>query len=153
MSKMKIVFIGLFIALTATLLVVTCGDDSSSSNSNPTFGPGTYTGILTITEHRYSPNEFTLVDTLMYIFYQGDSFRVDTLPGDPDPLFCPSKGKYSYTNDSLKVHNMATTRPEVCNHADTIDANFYFYGPDSKGWLIYKTSDTALYRQLELKTY
>jgi hypothetical protein len=149
MSKFRFILIAAALALLATLMLVTCGDDSSSSNE-ASFKPGTYTGILTITEHKESPNEFSLSDTLMFNFYQGDSFRVDTLQGDTDILFCPIKGKYTYTRDSLKIHTITLTRPEVCNRLDTVDANFRLLDTDH-GWLIYTTSDTALYRQLEIK--
>jgi hypothetical protein len=150
MSKFRFILIAAALALLATLMLVTCGDDSSSSNE-ASFKPGTYTGILTITQHKGDPvHESSDVDTLIFYFYAGDSFRADTVAGEPDPLFCPIKGEYSYTRDSLKISDISLARPAICIHLDTVDANFRLLDTDH-GWLVYTTSDTALYRQLEIK--
>jgi hypothetical protein len=144
---MFILGIPLFLPVAILLILSNCNNNSTGSQVS--FHPGTFKGTYKIIQHWQSPNEVLKVDTMMFSFIVPDTFRMRLAPEDQEQRFCEANGKYIFGMDSLKISSV-TIYPQTCAPEEKPQADFRYYiiGGD----IVFKTSDTALYREIVLWT-
>ncbi len=142
MSRLPVFFLPIF-------LIILPNCNKNSTDSQVSFHPGTFKGTYKIIQHWQSPNEVLKVDTMMFYFVVPDTFRMRHATEDLEHKFCEANGKYLYGMDSLKISSV-TLYPQTCDPGDKPQADFRYYiiGGD----IVFRTSDTALYREIVLWT-
>jgi hypothetical protein len=131
-------------------LVIYDGCSKNSTSSTVEFMPGSYKGIYEVIQHWQSPDEFAKVDTMNFYFIQPDTFRMylDTA-ADKGRRFCDViRGKYLFGRDSLQLLNISINGSQQCTPGEDPGAAYQYLV--DHGTIIFKTSDTALYRRIEL---
>ncbi len=149
MRRLFIIFLILFISAASTLLVTSGGCGKNSTSSPVQFMPGTYKGIYEVIQHWQSPDQLIKIDTMNFYFVEPDTFRMYHNDADQDWLFCDViAGKFLFGRDSLKLQNIGLNSSQKCVIDEKPQAE-YLYLVDH-GTIVFKTSDTALYRRIEL---
>ncbi|SYZ74225.1 hypothetical protein TRIP_C60495 [Candidatus Zixiibacteriota bacterium] len=137
----------LYSSLLLVLMSGGCGKNSTSSTVQ--FMPGTYRGIYEVIKHWQSPDQEMKVDTMNFYFIQPDTFRMYLADDDNYRRFCDViRGKFIFGRDSLKLQNITTNTSQQCTPGEEPGAEYQYLV--DHGIIVFKTSDTALYRRIEL---
>lgn len=139
--------IPLSLLIAVFLILPNCSENGTGNQVS--FHPGKYKGTYKIIQHWLSHDEVIKIDTMMFEFVVPDTFRMRLAPEDQGRSFCDANGKYLFGMDSLKVSSV-TLYPQTCDPDEKPQADFRYY--IISGDIVFKTSDTALYREMVLWT-
>jgi hypothetical protein len=143
--------LGIPLSLLIAVFLILPNCNKNGTDSQVSFHPGTYKGTYKVIQHWQSPDEVLKVDTMMFYFIAPDTFRMrlDTLL-DQARRFCDASGKFFYGRDSLIINNVTINAAQLCDPGDKPLADFGYH--IIAGDIVFKTSDTAIYREIVLWT-
>jgi hypothetical protein len=147
-KTLKRIALKLIITVGLLLVSIGCGSDPVETIQ---FKPGTYTGTYRVAYHWLTPNEEIKMDTLLFYFISPKTFRMRFPDDGTDPPFCRANGTFTFNGISLSIDipdDSTNPYQDICV-LEEIPEGIYQYLVDGKT-IIFKTSDTALNRRIEL---